>query len=80
MGVVTKLEQETGLIARDEKHLPKKSVGSAKEFSDFVHENYDNFVSINWDDRTKFLKDNGYKLTRQNLIDGDLSAKPKKKK
>lgn len=30
---------------------------------------------VNHTDRIKFLKDNGYEVTRDNMIDGSLSAK-----
>lgn len=29
---------------------------------------------VNYSDRIKFLQDNGYELTRANMIDSDLSA------
>ena len=35
---------------------------------------------VNWDDRTKFLQENGYAINRKNMIDSSLSHKPAKSK
>lgn len=38
------------------------------------------FTGVDYESRTKFLKDNGYELTRRNYMSGELSAKPKEEK
>lgn len=33
-------------------------------------------IGVNWDDRIEFLTNNGYPITRANLVDSSLSTKP----
>lgn len=50
-----------------------------KQFMDYYHKNSLDFIPIDWNGRTKFLKDNGYEVTHANMINADLSAKPQTK-
>lgn len=77
-------EKEKGLLYI--KATDKQLAGDVteQEFLDAVVDEAGHYPhSLNWDDRTKFLQDNGYDLTRENYINPDLSARPgvvKKKK
>lgn len=73
--IITKIELQTGYVAANEADLPKTT--DPEEFVEYALKN--NFTGVNYDARTKFLKANGYELTRKNLIDSYLPSKPPKK-
>jgi len=75
---ITKLEKDAGFVAIDPKKLPK--VDTVEEFMQHYFEHPNDFAGVDYEQRVKFLKDNGYKLTRANLIDPSLSVIPPKKK
>lgn len=66
-------EQECGFIVKDasEKELNKQFTQSeawaraVPEGDRFPH-------GVSWNDRLKFLEDNGYEPTRENIANGDL--------
>lgn len=68
-------EKHFGLISKvydPEKH---KDTMTEDEFKEATMSNLDDVVGVNHDDRIKFLKDNGYEVTRENMANPDLSAK-----
>ena len=69
-------EKEVGLFAVDVKQFNPKDEYTKEEFMTLYAENTAAFVGVSYDDRVQFLEDNGYKVTRENLL-ADLSVKPK---
>lgn len=67
-------EVEKGFLVKeaDDKQLNQKL--TEQEFMDMVVVDGRMPYSIQWDNRTQFLKDNGYEVTRENLGNVDLSA------
>lgn len=47
-----------------------------EEFDSFVMADLGSFQGVQYEDRVKFLKDNGHEVTRENLLASELSAKP----
>lgn len=74
--VITKLEKEAAVIAYKPKRLEKFK--TVDEVLKDYRENPTEYRGINYDDRVAFLEANGYEVTRKNLIDPELSAKPPK--
>lgn len=68
---VSELEKKYNCIVKDLK--PDGSI-SEKEFLQIP---ITDKTGVNHSDRIKFLKDNGYEVTRENMIDSSLSARPK---
>lgn len=69
--VITKLERETGFVAIDPKDIP-----STEDSGEFMqHALKGRFVGVNYEDRVKFLKANGYEVTRENLVNRELSVR-----
>lgn len=76
--IITKFERETGFVSIDPKRAA--SFKTIEELREDIPLNSSEYIAVNYDDRAKFLTDNGYAVTRKNLIDADLSAKPPKGK
>lgn len=57
--------------ATDE-HLKKSMSGD--DFWAFHLENISDFHGVNHTDRTKFLQDNGFEVTRENMVDHRLAT------
>lgn len=74
--LLTDIEIATGFVAIDPKDLPK--IKDEAEFVKYAKENLHLFTGVQYDDRIAFLKANDYELTRENLINPELSAKPPK--
>lgn len=72
---IEQLEREYNIMTTQEKDLSKKV--SEDEFKEIISSG--KFVGVDFKQREKFLKDNGYKLTRENMINADLSVNPSKK-
>lgn len=71
-------EKETGIFALDiSKHDLSKSLTS-DEFMGLVQGKLrSDFTGVNYKFRVQWLKDNGYELTRENLLNSDLPTVPK---
>ncbi len=66
-------ERERGLVIQGDVD-PSQEV-TAEEFEKLrVKQGH---LGVNHEDREQFLKDNGYELSRENLVDASLSAVPK---
>ena len=76
--LLTDIEISTGFVAIDPKDLPKTK--DEAEFIAYAKQNLQLFTGVMYDDRIKFLTENGYDLTRENLINPHLSAVPKPEK
>lgn len=72
----SELEKITGHFAVDVKKYNPNDKMTQEDFMRLSVDNPEDFVGVSYDDRVKFLEDNGYKVTRENLL-ADLSAKPK---
>ena len=72
-------EKEKGAFANDTKKYPGNKKMTESEFMDAFLGNQTEFTGVNYEDRVKFLEDNGYKVTRDNLLNPELSSKPPKK-
>lgn len=72
--VITEFEKQAGVVALDEKLLPK--VKTFEEFAKYVDEHRGDFHGVMYDDRVAFLEANDYEVTRENLINWELSHKP----
>lgn len=71
---ITKLEIDAGIIARDPKRL--KDIKTATDLQQDFEANGSEYVGCNYEARAEFLEANGYEITRENLIDGNLSVRP----
>ena len=80
MEIVTKLEKESGIIARDPNKKLPADVKTPEQLQAYYFENANDFDLVDYEPRVEFLEANGYKVTRENLIDSSLSVKPPKKK
>ena len=67
-------EKDQGVFAYTERTTTRTM--TLEEFLAIFNQAPGDFHQLNYKDRTKFLKDNGYELTRENLF-ADLSAQPK---
>lgn len=71
-------EKERGIIiVADDIDLDKRV--TEDEINELIttklNEGGGQIVGVNHEDRTQFLKENGYEVTRENLINGNLSRK-----
>lgn len=73
---VSDWEVEVGLFARDEQVAKGKDKITREEFLELSDKNPNGFLGVDYPVRVKFLKDNGYEVTRDNLINPNLSSKP----
>lgn len=71
--LVTNIEKKTGIVAREAKH--SADFKTAEQLMQDYTDHPERYVGVSYNDRVAFLEKNGYKLTRQNLINADLSAK-----
>lgn len=79
-------EETMGLMFTGDVHLDRKLVGivpgsepqiddeEKDELQAYMRKNP--YLGVNHADRTKFLEDNGYEVTRENMMNVELSAKP----
>lgn len=74
MSDITTLEKKAGVIATSKSDLPK-DIKKPEDLSKYAIDNPKNLTLVNYDDRVKFLKDNGYEVTRDNLINRELSVR-----
>jgi len=70
---IKELEIAYGVVVKDIKVDPNTNI-TVEEFEELILTG--KTVGVNHEDRVNFLQDNGYKVTRENLIDPELSAKP----
>lgn len=63
-------EKEKGVIISGEVEL--KSKLTEDEFNELALERG---IGVNFEDRTKFLKDNGYTVSRENMVNSELSIR-----
>lgn len=69
---VSEWEQENGVIFTDD-NVDLKSKVTADEFEKLRQQHV--WAAVNVEARTKWLKDNGYDVTRENLVNVDLPSK-----
>lgn len=74
---VSELEKKTNFMVKDTKKYPLNKQYTLAEYEDLVRlpETHHDFIEVDQEARVKYLKDNGYDVTRENMIDGDLPAK-----
>jgi hypothetical protein len=70
---IRELEIEYGIFLRVE-HDPEEEMEPA-DFNKFARSD-SNGIGVNYEDRVLFLKNNGYEVTRENLMDSSLSSRP----
>ena len=70
-------EKDKGAFAIDETKYDLNQQLTEEEFLQLHAEGEGNFRGVSYDDRVKFLEDNDYPVTRENLLDPNLSVKPK---
>ena len=75
MKTIEQWEKEKGLIVIDDID-PKQELSEA-EFNKRYSFLGSNTVGVNHEDRIQFLEANGYEVTRENMINSELSAKEK---
>jgi len=73
MNDITSIEKKAGIIANSKSDLPK--VTNPSDLVAYALDNLDKLHPVNYDDRLKFLLDNGYEPTRSNFINTELSAR-----
>lgn len=70
---IAEWEKEKGML------LPSRKPTEKISEDDFNAIPLDDKIGVDHESRVKFLKDNGYEVTRENMVDSELSAKPPKK-
>lgn len=70
-------EIEKGLFAVDESKFDPTQMLTDEEFMQFWVDEPADFVGVSYEDRVQFLKDNDYEVTRHNIVNADLSVKPR---
>lgn len=70
---IGELEREKGVVILGDIN-PNEKI-SKEDFKNLLLSPL-NYVGVNYEDRIKFLKDNGYEVNRANLTDWNLSTKP----
>lgn len=71
----TELERQHGLLFPDSEKYPLDKKMTVAEFRELIANNPLDFAGVNFEDREKFLRENDYEVTRENMIDRELSAK-----
>lgn len=71
-------EKERGFLTIDRNTYPADKIMNSQEIDLLMHETPNAVRGVNHKDRVKFLKDNGYKINHENMINPELSAKPTK--
>ena len=71
--IITELEKQTGFVAINRADVP--DTDDREEFIAVAINNLSKFTHVNYADRIKFLNDNNYELSFENLIDADLHAR-----
>jgi len=66
-------EQESNLMVRN---LGKRKLTDKVTKQEFFAGYPDNHLGVRIEDRKRFLEANGYQVTRENMMDSDLSAEP----
>jgi hypothetical protein len=70
-------EIEKGLFAVDESAYDSTQMLSEEEFMQLWVDGEGQFVGVSYEDRIQFLNDNDYEVTRENIVNADLSVKPR---
>lgn len=71
---VEELEKEENVVLPNANLKDKMTV---EEFRKMCSDEKVEVVGVHHEDRVKFLKDNGYAVTRENMVNSELSAQPK---
>lgn len=74
---VQQWEREQGIMFLGDDVKPKSKI-SGLQFREMAAEN--NHVAVDYPAREQFLKDNGYEVTRENLLNNDLEPQEQPKK
>lgn len=69
---ITKAEKTTNMIARDAKY--SRGIRKPEQLQQDALENPTHYVGVTYEERIEFLKKNGYEITRENIINGELPA------
>lgn len=75
--VITDIEKEAGIVAYNPDRT--KKIKTVEAILADYSENPEAYCGVNYTDRVLFLEDNGHEVTRENLVNPDLSANPKAK-
>lgn len=70
-------EKNIGVVAADIKKYPRDVVKTADEFKEIYLNNMRDFLGCDWPNRIKWLTNNGYAVTHENIINSDLVTKAK---
>lgn len=71
----TEWEKELGLFALTEKKFDTSASLTKEEFKEIYLSNHADFIGVDYEVRVKFLQDNDYKVTRENLVNPELSVR-----
>ncbi len=77
---ITYYEKQHGVIASDRKKYPEDLELTQAEWDKIWEEDWRDFTGVNYEDRIKFLEENGYEVNHANMINPELSHRPVKKK
>jgi hypothetical protein len=69
------LEKQFGLMLTGD-DVDTKAQYTDEEFTALLNDPKTTFVGVHHEDRIAFLKDNGHEVTRENMVDVHLPAKP----
>lgn len=69
-------ERAKGLMAYNLSKFKTSKLLDEGEFNAIVEGNFSEFHGVDYKKRLAFLEKNGYEVTRENLINPELSSKP----
>lgn len=69
-------EKQKGIFAYSLSKYKSSKQMSEEEFDALVERDRVDFHGVDYKARVEFLTKNGYEVTRENLVNSDLSAKP----
>ena len=71
--MITDYEKEKGIVFKEDLGVNSKT--SKKKLEELA-EDETNYTVVDYEFRVKFLEDNGYEITRDNLSDATLGSRP----
>lgn len=75
---IAEWEREKGVMFLDARKHPVNKKVTEDEFMEILQTSEGEYRGVTHDDREKWLKDNGYDVTRANMLDPDLLPKSEK--
>lgn len=72
MKTLIDFEKKFNIVFIDRKKHPADKPMNDQDFKKLYETNPRDFIGLNWNDRTEWLERNGFEITHENLINGNL--------